>query len=525
MTVWRPGHVFGGYRLIQPIASGGMGDLWLASKEGLAGSESLVALKLLKPKLAEDEHFVALFMAEARIATRLDHPNIVHTFDSGQDGDVLWLVMQYVQGADLSAIRHASQGVPSPVALFIACGLLKALQYAHGLKGPDGASLHLVHRDVKPANVLVAFDGYVKLADFGVAKAYAESTIEGTATGTGRLKGTAGYVAPELINGAAASPASDLFAVGVVFFETLSGRHLFGGKSPNDRWRTTVGGEIPRLPGVPPLVEEYMRTLLARRPEDRFETAGAALQAARSLPGARDVTEEDVRDYLATLPLTKSALTSIYHPGSVPEPINDVPAVAARTGSAPTGRRPSVWLGAGPGTTEVGRTADRPLPAAPRGTVPSDHVAGETGRTGDTAGAAAGEVSTSRAGVGRRSRRWIATGIGLGTVVVAAVAVLLAGDRTSRHGAKALPGTPDTPPAVQAQPASPSKATEPPVPVPLEIQVTAPADAGVALAADAAPTAVPPPRQLRVHRPSSKPQAPAPPDDDFEDLRAKDPPK
>jgi serine/threonine protein kinase len=527
MTVWRPGHIFGGYRLLESIASGGMGDLWLASKEGLAGTETFVALKLLKPKLAEDEHFVALFMAEARIATRLDHPNIVHTFDSGQDGNVLWLVMQYVQGADLSAIRHASQGVPSHLALFIACGLLKALQYAHGLKGPDGASLHLVHRDVKPANVLVAFDGYVKLTDFGVAKAYAESTIEGAATGTGRLKGTAGYVAPELINGAPASPASDVFATGVVLFETLTGRHLFGGKSPNDRWRNTVEGGIPRLQGVPPAVEDYVRTLLAPRPEDRFETAAAALQAGRSLPGVRDVTEEDLRDYLATLPLTKSALTSLHHPGSVPEPINDVPAVAPKTGSAPTGRRPSVWLGVAPGTTEVGKTGDGLAPAGPVSAVASDHGASETGRTGDTAGSAAGEVSTSRVEARPRSRRWLVASICVGALVVAGAAALLVGNGNSRHGAQAPREAQEVRlPTVQAPPAPPPTATEPAVAASMDATVPASPDAGVTTGADTALAPGPPkPRSHGARPPAPKPRAPSSANDDFEDLRAKDPPK
>jgi len=525
----RTGQIVGGYRLIQPIASGGMGELWRASKEGLSASH-VVALKLLKPKLAEDEHFVALFRAEARLATRLRHPRVVQISDSGQDGDVLWFAMELVSGADLKSVAHASKGgIPYQLVLFIAWELLEALQFAHELKGPDGKSLELVHRDVKPDNILIALDGYVKLADFGIAKAYAESTLEGAGTGAGKFRGTAGYIAPEIIRlNAPASVKSDLFALGVVLWEAIARRQLFGGKN---RIRATADGVIPRfvdvgVPGIPSDVEAFVHRLLAPDPADRFDSAAAALLALRVLPGARDASTSDLRAYIATLPLTNAALLSMEDPDAIPEMINDALITASKSGPGASSPQLPAWRAAVPS----GRTS--PDMSGPTTPVPkplevgAEDVSIKTSRTSDTAGSAAGEVSSGRGVHGPRFARWIAAAAALIGVAVAVATLKLSGGSNAHTPEKTSGSAAEQGAASTAMPAPPSVAHPSAVfdagMAGIAVS-TPPLDASLSSNADASLPAQSVQPRHKTKRAATHSDPPSKKVDDFEDLRVEDP--
>jgi serine/threonine-protein kinase len=207
----------GRYQVITRIASGGMGEVYRAHDAVLARD---VALKVLHPQLAGDRGFVDRFRREARASAILNHPNVVGVYDWGSTEGTYFMVMEYVQGTNLRTVLGEYARLEPGQVAEICLQVLAALDHAHG----HG----IVHRDVKPENILIARDGTVKVADFGLARAYADSYVsqaEGTVTGTVQ------YLAPEQILGEAADPRTDLYALGVVMFELLTGRPPFGGET------------------------------------------------------------------------------------------------------------------------------------------------------------------------------------------------------------------------------------------------------------------------------------------------------
>lgn len=236
------------------------------------------ARKRLRPHLLEDEEARAMFVSEARIAGLLHHPNVVSVIDVGEDAEGPFLVMDYVQGMSLSELLKAlavrGESMPIQIVVRIFLDVARGLSAAHELRDPEGKDLHLVHRDVSPQNVLVGFDGVTRLTDFGIAKAAGI----GERTSTGVLKGKFGYFAPEQLQFLPASAKSDLFALGVVLFETLTGRRLYRGDTPADTARK-ITHEPPPDPFTfrddlhPDLVALLFR-LLAKKPEDRPSGAG-----------------------------------------------------------------------------------------------------------------------------------------------------------------------------------------------------------------------------------------------------------
>ncbi|WP_049872415.1 serine/threonine protein kinase [Myxococcus hansupus] len=269
---------FGKYELLRKIASGGMGQVFLAREHG-TGFERLVVLKLILPHLAEDDEFLSMFLDEAGLVARLTHPNLITILDLTEIEGRHCLAMEYVQGDDVRRLDKTSrtQGKPLPVGLVlrIIADAAAGLDYAHQARDAQGKPLRLVHRDVSPQNILVGFDGGVKVIDFGVAKAATSS--QNTATGV--LKGKYPYMSPEQANGLSIDARSDLFALGVVMWELLTGKRLFKGESDMMTLRLVKDCQVPRPsqlnPRLPPGLDEVVLKALSPSPDQRYPDCGS----------------------------------------------------------------------------------------------------------------------------------------------------------------------------------------------------------------------------------------------------------
>lgn len=268
--------VLGGrYRLLSRIADGGMATVYLAIDERLGRR---VAVKVLRADLARDEGFVGRFQREARLAAGLSHPNIVAVHDfhesSGVPGEELYLVMEYVDGRTLREKLVDGGAMSVRQATHIITAVLAALDEAH--------RADLVHRDVKPENVLVRDDGTIKVTDFGLARAVTSSTRTST---TGILMGTVSYLAPEQVDGDRADARSDVYAAGLMLYELLTGQRAFQGENPAHVMYQHVHGEVPlasdRVSTVPLELDQVIARATARSPDDRPDTAGDLIQVLR----------------------------------------------------------------------------------------------------------------------------------------------------------------------------------------------------------------------------------------------------
>jgi len=270
---------FGRYQLLKKIASGGMGQIFLARTAGAQGFEKLIVIKRLLPHVAEDEEFREMFFEEARIAARLNHPNLIQIFDLGQDGSSCFLAMEYVAGDDLRRLdRHArAQGQPIPqgIACRIIADAAAGLDYAHKALNAQGQPLGLVHRDVSPQNILIGFDGAVKLIDFGVVKAL--DRLQQTMTGI--LKGKYPYMSPEQASGEDVDRRSDVFSLGIIFWELLARSRLFKGSSDMSTIRLVrechVRPPSSMNPEVAPELDGLILRALAKDPQSRYPDASA----------------------------------------------------------------------------------------------------------------------------------------------------------------------------------------------------------------------------------------------------------
>ncbi|MEM7156737.1 MAG: serine/threonine-protein kinase [Myxococcota bacterium] len=225
-----PGTRLGRHVVVRRLGSGGMAELYLSRLDGPEGFVKPVALKLMHPHLSDDAHFARMFLKEARIAATLEHPSIVQVLDVGEFGGEYFMALEYVHGRDLRRILADQKGKPPPLgcALRIVLEIGRALHYAHRLRDSTGRGMGIVHRDVSPSNVLISYQGAVKLADFGVAKVVERST----ATASGSLKGKMGYMSPEQCLQEHVDARSDVFALGVVLYETTTARRAFRGEQP-----------------------------------------------------------------------------------------------------------------------------------------------------------------------------------------------------------------------------------------------------------------------------------------------------
>jgi serine/threonine protein kinase len=274
----RRGDSLGRYEIIERIAVGGMAEVYLGRVRGTAGFDKLVAIKRILPFVAEDSAFVEMFLGEARLAATLRHPNLADVFDVGIDADSYFFAMEFIHGQDLRNVRLEAEAqggrVPLEIALAITSGVASALAYAHAKIGPTGP-LHLVHRDVSPSNILVSYDGAVKLVDFGIARA--ETNTSATVTRTGQLKGKIPYMSPEQCRAKQLDGRADLFSLGIVLYELTTGERPFDGKGDFDTLERIVHGTM-RLPseivtGYPRALEQIVLRLLANKRSLRYQTA------------------------------------------------------------------------------------------------------------------------------------------------------------------------------------------------------------------------------------------------------------
>ncbi len=265
----------GKYRVLARLGQGGMARVLLTMAEGPHSFHKLLVVKELREELAHDPEFLTMFLDEARIAARLNHPNIVQTYEIGSDGDRYFLAMEYLEGQPLNAIfrRIGRPNIPLEIHLRILADVLGGLEHAHRLADFDGSPLGIVHRDVSPQNVFVTYEGSVKLVDFGIAKAAGASSR----TQEGILKGKISYIAPEQARCEQVDARADLFAVGLMLWEALAGRRLVHKEDEASVLARRMSGQDPSVRTVVPQLPAELANIcdkaMAARPEARFQTA------------------------------------------------------------------------------------------------------------------------------------------------------------------------------------------------------------------------------------------------------------
>ena len=269
---------FGNYRLIRKIATGGMAEVWLAEQQGIEGFSRKVVVKRILPAFAKDPSFVSMFLNEARVASQLSHPNIVQIHDLGERDGEYFLAMEYIHGRDLGRVMHRSlelgRWVSPAVALRIVAYACAGLHYAHTREDAEGRPLGLVHRDISAQNILVSFDGAVKLVDFGIAKAAKQST----GTQAGMVKGKFAYMSPEQATGQPLDARSDIFSLGLVLYELLTAVRPLKKESDMATWHAAAQGEIAKpseVTDVSPHLDTLVMHALAKKAKDRYPDASA----------------------------------------------------------------------------------------------------------------------------------------------------------------------------------------------------------------------------------------------------------
>ncbi len=266
------------YRPLYKLDSGGMAEVYVAEAESVAGFTKKVAIKRILPALLKEERFVRMFLDEARLSLNFNHANIVSVFDIGKSANAYFIVMEYVEGTNLKFILQYlakyRRPMPVPLACWVVGEILKGLDYAHELRDPNtGDGLGIVHRDISPPNILVSWNGEVKLTDFGLAKA--STQLESTDPGV--VKGKFAYLAPEAAHGEAVDHRADIFAVGILAYEMLTGQRLFLADTDYDTVQNVRAAEIPSMratnPEIPAELEEIIRCSLSRDAKDRYQNA------------------------------------------------------------------------------------------------------------------------------------------------------------------------------------------------------------------------------------------------------------
>lgn len=265
------------YHVLQRIDAGGMAEIFKGKLISMEGFERLVAIKRVLPNLVENERFLRMFLDEAKLTLNLTHANIVQVFDLGYSGDTYFIVMEYVEGANLKVLMETLNKVQLrltvPQAVYIMREVCKGLAHAHQKRDLNGKHLNIVHRDVSPPNVLLSLEGEVKLTDFGLAKARSQVEL----TDPGVVKGKFGYLSPEAARGEEVDNLSDIFACGIVLWEMLASRRLFLADTDMDTIKLVRTANIPSLaainPEVSPDLERICGKALAKNKDDRYLSA------------------------------------------------------------------------------------------------------------------------------------------------------------------------------------------------------------------------------------------------------------
>jgi len=344
------------YTILERLEAGGMAEVFRGKVSTVEGIQKLVAIKRVLPNLTQNQKFVRMFLDEARLAMVLSHANIVHVYDIGVADGTYFIVMEYVDGTNLKYVceeyRAGGRRLPLAVTLYIMSEVCKALSYAHEQRDLEGRPLHIVHRDVSPPNILFSRAGEVKLADFGLAKA--QSQVESTDPGV--VKGKFSYLSPEAAYGEETDTRADIFAVGILLWELLTGRRLFLGESDRDTLELVRRCRVPSLAGTHPDVGEELAGMvekaLARNPDDRWQSASELgdetiryLFARGLRVSARDVTAL-VKQFIGTSP-PEQPLTGPVVPGVVEQTVREeialfqsLPQAPAHTPVQPAPREP-----------------------------------------------------------------------------------------------------------------------------------------------------------------------------------------
>ncbi|HEU5076932.1 MAG TPA: protein kinase, partial [Polyangiaceae bacterium] len=293
MMHFSQGQVLGRYELLLPVARGGMAEVWAARLHGSRGFRKLVAIKTILRGAIDDTRMEQMFLAEAELASRIQHPNVVQTLELGEHAAGLYLVLEWVDGQSLSALlteATAHGGMPLRIAVNLVGQACKGLHAAHELRDENGALLGVVHRDISPQNVLVSFSGTVKVVDFGIAKATAAAS---TLTEAGEVKGKLAYMAPEQLRGSdGIDRRADIFSMGTLLYAMTTGRHPFRGDHPSATLRNiTDRGSVPppsaHVEDYPIALEEVVLKSLKKDPAERLASAHEMLQALeRAVPEA-----------------------------------------------------------------------------------------------------------------------------------------------------------------------------------------------------------------------------------------------
>jgi len=304
--VFEVGDVVGSYTILAHLRSGGMADLFLARREGAMGFRRLVAVKVVHPRHAEDDHLVRMFLDEALISARIDHPNVVHVEDLGQLDDTFFLVMEYVHGCSLAQLMRVlgkmHRRLSPLVAVAIAARVAEGLHAAHETTDDDGELTNLVHRDVSPQNILLSHKGHVKLIDFGVAKA----ELRSEKTNVAMLKGKVRYMAPEQATTGNVDRRSDIYALGIVLWEMLTMRRLFAGKT---EFEVLLKVRKPKIEppskyvsDIPRELDDVVLSALSADPDERPKTAKSFRRMlARALPRSMALDSAHLADLMLSI--------------------------------------------------------------------------------------------------------------------------------------------------------------------------------------------------------------------------------
>ena len=279
-----------------------MASVWLARLRGKRDFEKLYAIKTIKTELGEDTRFQEMFLDEARIASGIEHPNVAHILDLGEQDGILYIVMEFVDGESLAKVARQARKVAAPLPIGLSLRIMAdacaGLHAAHELKDKTGETMGVVHRDISPQNILVGLNGAVKVIDFGVAKARGRRASE---TGEGVVKGKIRFMAPEQVRAQPLDRRADIWAIGVCLHELATGKLPFDDDSDVDVVRRLISDEAPpTFDGVPGPVAELLRHSLVRDPNERFATAAAMRRAIELAMNEMKVqsTSEDVADFV-----------------------------------------------------------------------------------------------------------------------------------------------------------------------------------------------------------------------------------
>ena len=435
----------GRYALHREIAAGGMATVHIGRLSAQAGFSRTVAIKRLHPQFARDPEFVAMFLDEARLAARIQHPNVVSTLDVVAEQDELFLVMDYIQGESVSRVAHLvaarNEQIPLPIVGAIIVGALNGLHAAHEARDERGAPLNVVHRDVSPQNILIGADGIPRVIDFGVAKAAGRLQQ----THTGQLKGKLAYMAPEQFREKEITRSVDVYAASIVLWELLTGTRLFAADSQAATIERVLYGSFrpptDLVPGLPPALDAILERGLARAPEGRFADARQMASVVEACLGVASMSELAAWIGAVAGPdLKKRAdLVAAIELESEAAPIAIASVIAGVAAPAPPPSRmstPTLPLLAPKSPNDTAAKTSLPIAArAPEGIVDARSAAPATAEFPE-----------------RRRRRAIVAG-GAFVAAIVAIAALAASTSTPAPIALATPA-----PAISAAPEDPSAA-------------------------------------------------------------------